>query len=236
MLVNNEIGAIQDIAPISRLVKAHGAYLHCDAAQAPMAMGISGLAEAADFLSLSGHKMYGPTGIGVLWGRESLLDRMMPYQGGGEMISQVTLEAAEYAILPQKFEAGTPNIAGAIGLGAAIDYLLSLDMALVSDYERHLLEYATQAIKTIPGINLIGTAAHKAAVLSFIHGTVHAHDIGTVLNSMGIAIRSGHHCAMPLMQFFDVAATTRASFAFYNTREEVDRFIDALVTVREVFG
>ena len=189
-----------------------------------------------DFYAFSGHKMYAPTGIGVLWGRESLLDMSTPYQGGGEMINYVTFDRTEYAPLPFKFEAGTPNISGALGLAAAMDYLWSLDLEQIAAYEAYLLKYTTDAIQTIKGFNLIGTAAHKVPVISFVHGKIHAHDIGTILDSEGIAIRSGHHCAMPLMDFYDVAATSRVSLSFYNTKEEVDRLIAALESVKKVFA
>lgn len=180
--------------------------------------------------------MYGPTGIGVLWGREALLEDMIPYQGGGEMINYVTFAATEYAPIPHKFEAGTPDIAGAIGLGAAIDYLSTLDLTAIAAYEHYLLTYATDALKAIQGFELVGQARHKVPVVSFVHRTIHAHDIGTILDSEGIAIRSGHHCAMPLMDFYNVAATTRISLSFYNTRQEIDVCMDALQRVKEVFA
>ena len=189
-----------------------------------------------DFYAFSGHKMYGPTGIGVLWGREALLEDTTPYQGGGEMITSVSFSATEYAPLPYKFEAGTPNIAGAIGLSAALDYLWSLDQDAIEDYEHYLLEYATAAMASMKGFNLVGTAEKKVPVLSFVHGKIHAHDIGTILDSEGIAVRSGHHCAMPVMDFFGVAATTRISLSFYNTTEEIDQCIEALHKVKEVFA
>jgi cysteine desulfurase / selenocysteine lyase len=160
---------------------------------------------------------------------------MMPYQGGGEMINYVSFVSTDYASLPHKFEAGTPDIAGAVGLGAAIDYLWSLDMEAIVAYEAHLLDYVTTGIKSVKGYNIIGTAADKVPIISFVHGKIHAHDIGTILDSAGIAIRSGHHCAMPLMDFFDVAATTRVSLSFYNTEEEIDRCVLALHKVKEVF-
>lgn len=180
--------------------------------------------------------MYGPTGIGVLWGRESLLNDMAPYQGGGEMITYVTFDATEYAPLPQKFEAGTPNIAGAIGLGAAIDYLKSLNLKAIIDYEAELLAYATAGVQSLGGFKIIGTAKQKVPVVSFVHDTIHAHDIGTIMDSQGIALRSGHHCAMPLMDFYGVAATSRLSLSFYNTKEEIDCCISALKRVKEVFA
>lgn len=176
------------------------------------------------------------TGIGVLWGKEELLNSMTPYQGGGEMINSVSFEATEYAAIPQKFEAGTPNIAGAIGLAAAIDYIWSLDLDAIAEYETQLLNYATKAIEAVKGYNIIGTAANKVPIISFVHGKIHAHDIGTILDSEGIAIRSGHHCTMPLMDFYDVAATSRISMSFYNTFKEIDYCMEALQRVKEVFA
>jgi len=189
-----------------------------------------------DFYACSGHKMYGPTGIGVLWGKESLLNGMPPYQGGGEMINYVSFESTEYAAIPHKFEAGTPNIAGAIGLGAALDYLWSLDMRAVVAYEKDLLDYATEAFKSLKGFSIIGTARNKIPIISFVNPKIHAHDVGTILDSEGFALRSGHHCAMPLMDFFEVSATTRMALSFYNTKAEIDRCIEALLHVKEVFS
>lgn len=179
--------------------------------------------------------MYGPMGIGVLWGRESLLDSMPPYQGGGEMINSVSFETTEYAGLPFRFEAGTPNAAGALGLASAIDYLCSMDVEQLSAYETYLMEYAVDAIRSVKGYNLIGTAKAKAPVISFVHGKIHPHDIGTILDNEGIAIRTGHHCAMPLMNFYEVPATCRVSLAFYNTIAEIDHLIEMLHKVKEVF-
>ncbi|STX41297.1 selenocysteine lyase, PLP-dependent [Legionella donaldsonii] len=233
---SNALGTINPVAKMIEMAHAHGALVLLDGAQATAHLPIDVQALDCDFYAFSGHKMYGPTGIGVLWGKEHLLDDMVPYQGGGEMINYVTLEATEYAALPHKFEAGTPNIAGVIGLGAAMDYLWSLDMEAVAAYEAHLLDYATLAVQSVKGFNIIGTAKQKVPVISFVHGKIHAHDIGTILDSAGIAIRSGHHCAMPLMSFFDVAATSRISLSFYNTKEEIDRCIRALHKVKEVFA
>lgn len=233
---SNALGTINPVKKMIEMAHAHGALVLLDGAQATAHLPIDVQALDCDFYAFSGHKMYGPTGIGVLWGKKHLLEDMMPYQGGGEMINYVSFESTEYAALPHKFEAGTPNIAGAIGLGAAIDYLWSLDMEAIAAYEAHLLAYATDALEAIKGFNIIGRAKHKVPVLSFVHGTIHAHDIGTILDSSGIAIRSGHHCAMPLMDFFDVAATTRISLSFYNTKEEIDRCIQALEKVKEVFA
>jgi cysteine desulfurase/selenocysteine lyase len=184
----------------------------------------------------SGHKVYGPTGIGVLYGKSDLLDAMPPYQGGGDMISSVTFEKTIYNKLPYKFEAGTPHVAGTIGLGAAIEYVNGLGLDNIAAYEHELLAYATEAVSAIPGIRLIGTAREKAGVLSFLLDSVHPHDIGTILDQEGIAIRTGHHCAQPVMQRFGIAATARASFGLYNTREEVDALAEGIQKVREVFS
>ena len=189
-----------------------------------------------DFYVFSGHTLYGPTGIGVLYGKSALLDAMPPYQGGGDMISSVTFEKTIYNKLPYKFEAGTPHVAGAIGLGAAIDYVNGLGMDNVAAYEHEVLTYATEAVAAIPGIRLIGTAREKAGVLSFLLGSIHPHDIGTILDQEGIAIRAGHHCAQPIMQRFGIAATARASFGLYNTKEEVDALVNGIQNVREVFA
>jgi cysteine desulfurase/selenocysteine lyase len=189
-----------------------------------------------DFFAFSGHKMFAPTGSGVVYGKREWLDKMPPYQTGGGMIRSVSFEKTTFAPIPDKFEAGTPAIAANIGLGAAIDYLNSIDFAAAAAHEKELLDYATQRLADIPGVKIIGTARHKASVLSFEVEGVHPHDIGTILDQEGIAIRAGHHCAQPVMQFFDVPATARASFAFYNTREEVDKLADAIQKVIEVFA
>ena len=218
------------------MAHAVGAKVLLDGAQATAHLPVDVQELDCDFYAFSGHKMYGPTGIGVLWGKEELLNTMNPYQGGGEMIQYVTFDATEYAPIPYKFEAGTPNISGAIGLAAAIDYLNSLDLQAVADYETYLLAYATKALESIGGFRIIGTAASKVPVISFVHQQIHAHDIGTILDSEGIAIRSGHHCAMPLMDFYKVAATSRMSLSFYNTPKEIDLCIQALAKVKEVFA
>ncbi|KTD32837.1 selenocysteine lyase, PLP-dependent [Legionella nautarum] len=233
---SNALGTINPVKQMIEMAHSYGALVLLDGAQATAHLPVDVQALDCDFYAFSGHKMYAPTGIGILWGREHLLDDMMPYQGGGEMINYVSLEATEYASLPHKFEAGTPNISGAIALGAAMDYLWSLDMEAIAAYEAHLLEYATNAVESVKGFNIIGTAKHKVPIVSFVHGKIHAHDIGTILDSEGIAIRSGHHCAMPLMDFLDVAATTRISMSFYNTTEEIDRCVQALQKVKEVFA
>src|SRR5260370_38493801 len=189
-----------------------------------------------DFYVFSGHKVYGPTGIGVLYGKHALLDAMPPYQGGGDMISSVTFEKTIYNKLPYKFEAGTPHVAGAIRLGAAIEYVNGLGMDNITAQEHEFLAYATEAILPISGICLIGTAKEKAGAVSFLLDSIHPHDIGTILDQEGIAIRTGHHCAQPVMQRFGIAATARASFALYNTREEVDALVEGIQKVREVFA
>jgi cysteine desulfurase/selenocysteine lyase len=233
---SNALGTINPVHEIVKMAHAVGAKVLIDGAQSTPHLPINVQELNADFYALSGHKMYGPTGIGVLWGKAELLDQMLPYQGGGEMISHVSFDLTEYAPVPFKFEAGTPNIAGAIGLGAAVDYLQSLNLKEVLEYEASLLHYATERLLDIKGFNIIGTSSDKVPVLSFVHGVIHAHDIGTILDNQGIAIRSGHHCAMPLMDFFDVSATARISLSFYNTIEEIDRCIHALEKVKEVFS
>lgn len=233
---SNALGTINPVKKMIEMAHAHGAVVLLDGAQATAHLPIDVQDLGCDFYAFSGHKMYGPTGIGVLWGKESLLDSMAPYQGGGEMISYVTFESTEYAPLPYKFEAGTPNIAGVIGLSAALDYLSSLDMDAIAAYEAELLAYATDAMQSMKGFNIIGTAKDKVPIIAFVHGTIHAHDIGTILDSEGIAIRSGHHCAMPLMDFFEVAATSRISLSFYNTKHEIDQCMNALNKVKEVFS
>lgn len=234
--VSNALGTINPIKEMIKMAHAYGALVLIDGAQAAPHLSIDVQDLDCDFYALSSHKMYGPTGVGVLWGREHLLHDMMPYQGGGEMINSVTFESTDYAPVPHKFEAGTPNIAGVVGLGAAIDFIHGLDLEEVTAYEQRLLTYATEGITSIKGFNIIGTAAHKVPIVSFVHGTIHAHDIGTILDNESIAVRSGHHCTMPLMDFFNVAATTRASLAFYNTKEEIDKMIEALHKAKEVFA
>lgn len=233
---SNALGSINPVKKMVDMSHAVGAKVVVDGAQSTAHLPIDVQALGADFYAFSGHKMYGPTGIGVLWGRASLLNEMAPYQGGGEMISYVTFEKSAYAPIPNKFEAGTPNIAGAIGLGAAVDYLNSLDYALMQDYEQSLLDYATDALLEISGYRIIGTAKHKVPVISFVHERIHAHDIGTILDNFGVAIRSGHHCAMPVMDFYDIAATARMSLSFYNTFAEIDACMLGLRKVIEVFG
>jgi cysteine desulfurase/selenocysteine lyase len=233
---SNALGTINPVKKMVEMAHQVGAKVVVDGAQSTAHLPINVQDLGVDFYAFSGHKMYAPTGIGVLWGRAALLNEMTPYQGGGEMIAYVTFEKSEYAPIPNKFEAGTPNIAGAIGLGAAIDYLKGLNFAHMQAYEQDLLDYATESLQNIPGYRIIGTANLKVPVISFIHERIHAHDIGTILDTMGIAIRSGHHCAMPVMDFYDIAATARMSFSFYNTKEEIDACMVGLHKVIEVFG
>lgn len=234
--VSNAIGTINPLKQIIQLAHERDVLVMVDGAQAAPHIDIDVQDLGCDFYAFSGHKVYGPTGIGVLYGRAELLDAMAPYQSGGEMITRVSLESSEYHALPHKFEAGTPNIEGAIALGAALDYIDQFDWTELAAYETELLNYMTTAIRSVKGLVPIGTAQQKVPIQSFIFGQIHAHDVGTVLDTLGIAIRSGHHCAMPLMDRFDVIATSRASLAFYNTKEEIDRFVVALEKVREVFG
>jgi cysteine desulfurase/selenocysteine lyase len=234
--VSNSLGTVLPVARMIAMARSRGAVVLLDGAQAVPHMRVDVRALDCDFYAFSGHKMYGPTGIGVLYGRESLLDSMPPWQGGGDMILTVSFEKTTYNALPHKFEAGTPNIAGVVGLGAAVDYLDEIDLRSAAAYEHELLEHASQALATVPGVRLIGTAREKSALLAFVLDGVHAHDLGTILDAEGIAIRTGHHCAMPVMDFFHVPATARASFCFYNTHEEVERLVAAVRRAREVFA
>jgi cysteine desulfurase/selenocysteine lyase len=230
--VSNALGTVVPVERYIREARRRGIPVLLDGAQAAPHLPVDVQALDCDFYCFSGHKMCGPTGIGVLWGRESLLEAMPPWQGGGDMILAVSFERTVYNGLPYKFEAGTPHIAGAIGLGAAVDYLESLGLARIAAVEHDLLEYATQRLAAMPGLAIVGTAPEKAAVVSFTVEGVHPHDLGTILDHEGVAIRTGHHCAMPVMDFFGVPATARASFAFYNTRAEVDRLVAALDVAR----
>jgi cysteine desulfurase / selenocysteine lyase len=234
--VSNALGTVLPVKRMIEAAHAHGAVVLIDGAQAVPHAHVDLRALDADFYCFSGHKLYAPTGIGVLWGREELLAAMPPWQGGGDMIRTVSFEKTTYNDLPWKFEGGTPNISGAVGLAAAMDYLESLDIEAVGAHEQRLLALATAELAALPGIEIIGTAAEKAAVLSFIMAGVHAHDLGTILDAEGVAVRTGHHCAMPVMTFFGVAATARASFACYNTEDDVARLVAALGKAREVFG
>ena len=234
--VSNALGTINPVRRIVEMAHRRRVPVLVDGAQAAPHIALDMQALGCDFYAFSGHKLFGPTGIGVLYGRSELLEEMPPWQGGGDMISSVTFEKTTYNKLPYKFEAGTPDIAGAVGLGAAIDYVSALGLPAIAAHEHDLLSYATEALRQVPGLRLIGTAKEKASVLSFLLGEVHPHDIGTVLDREGIAIRTGHHCAQPLMRRLGVAATARASLAFYNRREDVDALVSGLHKVREVFG
>ena len=234
--VSNALGTINPVRAIIDMAHRVGALALIDGAQAAPHMKIDVELLDADFYTFSGHKVFGPTGIGVLYGKAKLLDAMPPYQGGGDMIRTVTFEKTTYNEVPYKFEAGTPNIAGGIGMGAALDYVTNLGLDRIAAYEHELLVYGTQLLSRIPGLRMIGTAREKAAVLSFVIDGIHPHDIGTVLDRMGIAVRTGHHCAQPVMDWFRIPATTRASLAFYNTTSELDALADGLRKVKEVFG
>ena len=234
--VSNALGTINPLPQIIELAHRQNAIVVVDGAQAVPHLPVDVQALDCDFYVFSGHKIYGPTGIGVLYGKATLLEGMPPYQGGGDMISSVTFEKTTYNKVPHKFEAGTPDIAGVIGLGAAINYVTQLGRDNIAHHEHDMLEYATQAFSALPGIRLIGTAQQKAAVLSFVMEGVHPHDIGTILDQEGIAIRTGHHCAQPVMECFGVPATARASFGLYNTHEEIDLLVQAMQKVREVFA
>ncbi|MFB3116159.1 MAG: SufS family cysteine desulfurase [Gammaproteobacteria bacterium] len=233
--ISNALGTINPIQIIIDRAHEHNAVVIIDGAQATPHTIVDVQALDCDFYVFSGHKLFGPTGIGVLYGKAHLLEAMPPWQGGGDMIKMVSFEKTLYNDLPYKFEAGTPHIAGVIGLGAAIDYVSATGLDAIAAYEHELLEYATEKTLEVKGLRLIGTAQQKTSILSFVIDSIHPHDIGTILDHEGIAIRTGHHCAMPVMTHFNVPATARASFAFYNTFEEVDRLIQALGKAREVF-
>jgi cysteine desulfurase/selenocysteine lyase len=233
--ISNALGTVNPVAEITQLAHAHGAVVVIDGAQAAPHHRIDVADLDCDFYALSSHKVFGPTGVGVLYGKASLLESMPPYQGGGSMIQTVTFEGSTYAEIPQRFEAGTPDIGGVAGFGAALDYVSALGIEVIESHERDLLTYATDALAEIPSLRLIGTAPEKAAVVSFALDSVHPHDVGSILDHEGIAVRTGHHCAQPVMDHFGVPATVRASFALYNTREDVDALIRALHIVRELF-
>ncbi len=234
--ISNALGTINPIKEMIAQAHARGIPVLIDGAQAVPHMKVDVRELDCEFYAISSHKMFGPTGVGVLYGKKKLLEAMPPYQGGGDMIKSVTFEKTIFNDLPYKFEAGTPNIAGGIGLGAAIDYMFQLDMNAIAAYEQDLLFYGTEKLQEIPGVQIIGTAREKASVISFTMDGVHPHDIGTILDDEGIAIRTGHHCAQPVMLRFGIPATARASFAFYNTKEEIDVFVKALHKVKEVLG
>lgn len=234
--VSNALGTVNPVAEIIRIAHAHGVPVLLDGAQGVPHGPVDVQALDADFYAFSGHKLFGPTGIGVLYGKEALLESMPPYQGGGEMIRTVSFEKTTYAELPYKFEAGTPNIAGTVGLGAAIDYLNTLDWDAAARYEQRLLAYATERLGEVPGLRIVGQAAKKASVVSFVMEDVHSHDLGTILDRRGLAVRAGHHCAMPVMTYYGVPATTRASMTFYNTPGEIDRLVEGLIYAREILA
>jgi len=234
--VSNALGTINPIRALVEIAHQHNVPVMIDGAQAAPHIKLDVQELDCDFYAFSGHKVYGPTGIGVLYGKAELLDAMPPYQGGGDMIASVAFDKTTYNTLPYKFEAGTPNIAGTIGLGAAIDYVNRIGIERIARYEHELLEYGTSALSQIAGLRLIGTAREKAGVLSFVLDGVHPHDVGTILDREGIAIRTGHHCAMPLMNRFGIPATARASLAFYNTRKDIDALVEGIHKVKEVFG
>ncbi len=234
--VSNVLGTINPVGELVRAASGHGVPVLLDGAQALAHGRVDVQALDCDFYCFSGHKMFGPTGIGVLYGRARLLAELPPWQGGGEMIRRVTFERTLFADPPRRFEAGTPHIAGAVGLGAAIDYLDGLDAEAMRRHEQGLLRHATARLKEIPGLRIFGEARHKAPVISFLVEGIHPHDLGTLLDRKGVAVRTGHHCAMPLMDFYGVPATTRASLAFYNTRDEVDRLVEGIRHAREVMA
>jgi cysteine desulfurase/selenocysteine lyase len=234
--VSNALGTVLPVREIARLAHARGAVLLVDGAQAVPHQRVDLAALDCDFYAFSAHKMYGPTGIGVLVGRETLLEKMPPWQGGGDMILTVSFEKTTYNALPFKFEAGTPNISGAIGLAAAIDYIDSIGIEAIHEHEQRLLALATAELQRVPGLTILGTAPEKASVISFTVDGIHPHDLGTILDAEGVAVRTGHHCAMPVMEFFNVPATARASFACYSRESDVDALTGALARAREVFA
>jgi len=234
--MSNALGTINPVEKIIAAAKAKNIPVLLDGAQAIPHMSVDVQALDCDFYVFSGHKLYAPSGIGVLYGKQALLEAMPPYQGGGDMIRKVTFTETEYNVLPYKFEAGTPNIADVIGMGAAIDYLNEIGMDKIAAYEAELLDYATEQARKIKGLRIIGDNNHKGAILSFVLDKIHPHDIGTMLDSLGIAIRAGHHCAMPVMDFFEVPATARASFAMYNTKEEIDVLMAGIEDLIKIFG
>jgi len=234
--LSNALGTVNPVADIVARAKASGATVLIDGSQAAYHMAVDVRALGADFYAFTGHKVYGPTGIGILWGREAVLDAMPPFLGGGDMIRTVTFEGSTWNDLPYKFEAGTPNIAGAVGLGAAIDYIQSIGFDRIGPHETALLERATAAVEALPGVRVIGTARRKASVLSFVMDGIHPHDIGTVVDREGVAIRTGHHCAQPIMDRYSIPATARASFAMYNNFDDIDALVAALGRARALLG
>ncbi|MEQ8426832.1 MAG: cysteine desulfurase [Gammaproteobacteria bacterium] len=234
--ISNALGTINPVTTIIEKARAVGAKILLDGAQAVPHTRVDVQELDCDFYVFSGHKLFGPTGIGVLYGKQELLEAMPPYQGGGDMIKMVSMDKTVYNDLPHKFEAGTPHIAGVIGLGAAVDYVESIDFERAAQFELELLAYATEMANQVEGLKIVGTAANKTSILSFTLDRIHPHDIGTILDNEGVAIRAGHHCAMPIMERYQVPATARASFAFYNNHEEVDALFDAIEKCKQVFG
>ncbi|HBS51701.1 MAG TPA: cysteine desulfurase CsdA [Coxiellaceae bacterium] len=233
---SNTLGTVNPIKKIIAAAHAHNIPVLIDGAQASGHIQIDVQNLDCDFYAFSAHKMYGPTGIGILYGKEALLNSMPPYQGGGDMIKKVTFAETEYADLPQKFEAGTPNIADVVGFGATIDFIKSVGIDVIAKHEKELLKYATAAFSNVKGLKIIGTAPEKTSIISFILDKIHPHDVATILDTEGIAVRAGHHCTMPLMDFYNIPGTTRASFGLYNTKEEIDILIEALTKVRKIFS
>ena len=233
--VSNSLGTVNRIEDVIKIAHTNNIRIMIDGAQAVQHLSVDLIKLNPDFYCFSGHKVYAPTGIGVLYGKKELLEKMPPYQGGGDMIKSVTFEKTIYNDIPNRFEAGTPNIAGAIGLGAAIDYLVSIGIENITKHEKELLDYATQEIRKIEEVRIIGNAIEKASVLSFVIEGIHPHDIGTIMDKQGVAIRTGHHCTQPTMDFYGVPATARASFAIYNTRKDVDMLINSVKKTIEVF-
>ena len=234
--ISNALGTVNPVAEMIRMAHRINAHVLVDGAQAVPHASVDVQALDCDFYAFSGHKLYGPTGVGVLYGKAALLEAMPPYQGGGDMIRTVSFTKTTYNSLPYKFEAGTPDIAGVIGLGAAVDYVTNIGLDRIAVYENELLGYATEQIRKISGLRIVGTAMNRAGLVSFVLEGVHPHDLGTILDRNGIAARAGHHCAMPVMDLFGIPGTTRASFAFYNTREEIDALVAAILKAREVFA
>jgi cysteine desulfurase/selenocysteine lyase len=234
--LSNALGSITPVSRIIEVAHMNGVPVLLDGAQAIAHLCVDVQALDCDFYAFSGHKIFGPTGIGVLYGKEVLLESMSPYQVGGDMIRSVTFGETQYNDLPYKFEAGTPNIAGAIGLGAALDYVTGIGIDTIGAHEQDLLSYATERVRLIDGLRIIGTAREKASILSFVIDGIHPHDIGTILDQEGVAVRAGHHCAMPIMQRFGLAGTARASFSLYNTRAEVDALVTGLFKVQKMFA
>ena len=234
--VSNALGTVNPVKEMIAIAHGHGVPVLVDGAQAVPHFPVDVRDLDCDFYAFSGHKMFGPTGIGVLYGKEKFLESMPPWQGGGEMIRIVRFSGSTWNDLPHKFEAGTPDIAGAVGLGAAVDYLKQVDLRAAAHYEHELLDYATRVVSAVPGVRLVGTARDKAGVISFVMDGIHPHDLGTIVDQEGVAIRTGHHCAMPLMERFGLPATARASFAFYNTRADADALAAALVKARQVLA